>query len=250
MRGYYDLIYLSPHLDDVALSCGGQIVEQRMNGRSVLITTIAAGHPPATLSELARNLHEHWELLSNAVTIRREEDKLACALLDADYLHWNIPDAIYRLHPIDQTPLYPTMEMIVEPILPVDHGLIVALVKALQTLPTHQQVVAPLAVGNHVDHQITRLAAEYCFGSSLLYYEDYPYAHLPGALEKVIRPVEGWQSEVIDLSEQTLMTKLQAVASFESQLKSLAGSRLSMEYMLTDYTTSVGGERLWQRQQG
>jgi LmbE family N-acetylglucosaminyl deacetylase len=250
MRGYYDLIYLSPHLDDVALSCGGQIVQQRMNGRSVLIVTIAAGNPPATLSALARKLHEHWELPSEVITIRRDEDRLACHLLDTDYLHWDIPDAIYRLHPLDQTPLYPVMEMILEPVLPVDYGLIVSLVKQLQTLPGHQQVVAPLAVGNHVDHQITRLAAEYCFGSALLYYEDYPYAHLPGALEKAIRPPDGWQSETIHLSEQALTNKLQAVASFQSQLKSLAGSRLTMEQMIMDYTTSVGGERTWQRKQG
>ena len=55
------------------------------------------------------------------------------------------------------------------------------------TLPAARQLVAPLTVGQHVDHKLTQLAAEEAFGSGvLLYYEDYPYAQLPGKVAQVI----------------------------------------------------------------
>ncbi len=39
----YEHIYLSPHLDDVALSCGGRIVKQRSKGENVLVVTVFTG---------------------------------------------------------------------------------------------------------------------------------------------------------------------------------------------------------------
>ena len=32
----YDLLFLSPHFDDVALSCGGRVAEETTAGRRVL----------------------------------------------------------------------------------------------------------------------------------------------------------------------------------------------------------------------
>ncbi|MEZ4728018.1 MAG: PIG-L family deacetylase [Caldilineaceae bacterium] len=49
MPSVYDAIYLSPHLDDVALSCGGQIFGATRTGQRVLIVTITAGDPPPPL---------------------------------------------------------------------------------------------------------------------------------------------------------------------------------------------------------
>ncbi len=42
-RSSYDYIYLSPHLDDVALSCSGTICQQKTQGSSILMATIFAG---------------------------------------------------------------------------------------------------------------------------------------------------------------------------------------------------------------
>ena len=42
----YDTIFLAPHLDDVVLSCGGQIFLETEAGNSVLVVTIMAGDPP------------------------------------------------------------------------------------------------------------------------------------------------------------------------------------------------------------
>ena len=63
MKSQYDLIYLSPHLDDAALSCGGQIARFRGEGRSVLIVTVTAGDPPTGAeSRYIQELHSRWQL--------------------------------------------------------------------------------------------------------------------------------------------------------------------------------------------
>jgi LmbE family N-acetylglucosaminyl deacetylase len=65
MQPYFDHIYLSPHLDDVALSCGGQIFLHTTAGQSVLVVTLMAGAPDAdtAVSEFVQLLHQRWQLL-------------------------------------------------------------------------------------------------------------------------------------------------------------------------------------------
>src|SRR3954469_806836 len=92
----YDWIYLSPHLDDAALSCGGQIYAATQRQERVLIVTITAGDPIAPVSDYAASLHTRWELV-DATAARRQEDLTACSILGADALDWDIPDCIYRV---------------------------------------------------------------------------------------------------------------------------------------------------------
>ena len=77
-------IYFSPHLDDVALSCGGLAWEQSQSGSPVQVWTICAGDPPARpLSAFAEELHERWETLTrdlaqvNPDLLRRIVDQIA-----------------------------------------------------------------------------------------------------------------------------------------------------------------------------
>src|SRR5688500_5967071 len=88
----YDWIYFSPHLDDVALSCGGQIYTATQAGERVLIVTVTAGDPVAPVSTYAASLHSRWKLVTDATQVRREEDLAACAILGADAIHWTVPD--------------------------------------------------------------------------------------------------------------------------------------------------------------
>ena len=90
-------VYLSPHLDDAALSCGGLIWEQAQAGAAVSVWTVCAGDPPAgALSAFAEELHERWQTGREAVQLRRDEDRAACAHMQAAWRHLPIPDGIYR----------------------------------------------------------------------------------------------------------------------------------------------------------
>ena len=65
-------IFISPHLDDIALSCGGLVWELAHAGDQVSIWTICAGEPPvAPLSPFAESLHDRWQTGAEATQRRR-----------------------------------------------------------------------------------------------------------------------------------------------------------------------------------
>ena len=247
MEAFYDTIVLSPHLDDAVLSCGGQIAWQTAAGQSVLVVTIMAGDPPAAnVSPYAQQLHDRWEFQTEAAGRRREEDRNACRILGADYLHWDIPDCIYRHEPLTGTACYNSDEDIFGPVHPAEKELQHILVEKLAKLPKHGRIMTPLSVGNHVDHQLTRLAAESCFERRLIYFEEYPYAADAGAVEKVIATGEDmWHSQTIPISRGIMEKKIEAIAAYASQISTFFLDRADLEQQVKEYAQLVGGERIW-----
>lgn len=252
MQTYYDSIYLSPHLDDAALSCGGQIFAETAVGKSALIVTVTAGDPlPGEMSDFARSLHERWELVTGAIAARREEDSAACQILGADYAHWDVPDCIYRRHPDTGEPLYPTWNDVIHAPHPAELSLVRQLAQQIAALPNYARMVAPLAAGNHVDHQLVRQAAEMAAPTGLFYFEDYPYVQDTMLLEAMIPPGDpGWQAQVVPLGAADLTAKAAAVAAFASQVSTFFNGRADLEQQLSSYAQQVGGERLWYQQTG
>ncbi len=225
IRPPYDLLYLSPHLDDVALSCGGQIFQHTQAGRRVLIVTVTAGEPDLDasghISTYARSLHDRWAIVADAVAGRRAEDAAACAILGADFLHLDVADCIYRLHPKTGQPFYVSDEDLFGPVHAAEAGLVNRLAERFGELSGAGQIVVPLGVGNHVDHQITRLAAERAWGvAGLIYYEDYPYAQQPGAVERMVGEQSSqWHGRsAIPLTPTALEAKIQSILAFRSQI--------------------------------
>lgn len=243
----YAAIYLAPHLDDAALSCGGQIAQQTRAGRRVLIVTVMAGDPPTdTENDYIRSLHARWELERDATAQRRVEDIAACATLGADYLHWPIADCIYRLDPETGRPIYVSDDDIFGNVHPAEQPLVAEIAGLLRTLPAAGQVYTPLTIGHHVDHLLVTEAAQLAFGDNLLYYEDYPYAQQSGKLADVIgeRPV-GWTAAAVALTAADLTAKIEAILAFRSQLSTFFTDRADLEQQVMIYAASVGGERVW-----
>ena len=249
MIGSYDYVYLAPHLDDAVLSCGGQIYMLTEDGHSVLIVTLMAGDPPAQVtSEFAQTLHERWDLLRDVVASRRREDIKACRTLGADYLHWDFPDCIYRVDGTANVILYNSNNDIFGQVHPADGVLTDTVSGRLRELPPAKQIVVPLTVGNHVDHQITRLAAEVAFPSDLLYYEEFPYVLIPGAVAEVVEDgAHTWEATTIALTEAALEAKIRAISAYESQLSSFFRNHEDLDTTVRQYDQMVGGERVWQR---
>ncbi|MEZ4859915.1 MAG: PIG-L family deacetylase [Caldilineaceae bacterium] len=250
MKNFYDAIYLSPHLDDAALSCGGQIFQQSQQGQQILIVTITAGDPPPQgISTYAQSLHTRWELVTDAVAARRAEDRTAAQILGADVAHWDVPDCIYRYHPTTGAPFYLSDPEIFGPVHEAEGPLLERLRVQLTSLPAHEQLYVPLTVGHHVDHQLTRSAAEDAFDSAtLLYYEDYPYAQKADAVATVIPPAsQRWQAEVIPLTEAAIQVKLAAIAAYASQFSTFFKDYADLERQIRSFTAAVGGERIWRQ---
>lgn len=250
----YNAIYLSPHLDDVALSCGGQIFQRTAAGEQILIVSIAAGDPPdLAVSSYAQSLHDRWELITDATEARRAEDIDACRILGAEWMHWDLPDCIYRYHPETGEPLYVSDPDIFGEVHAAEMPVVEQLRTQLNALPSHGEMVVPLTLGNHVDHQLTRLAAEVAFGhKALLFYEDYPYAQIPGARQQVIPDgTSEWQETIVELNEEALATKIKAISAYQSQLSTFFRDEADLVNQIRTFAKSVGdpgttgGERLW-----
>ena len=244
----YNAIYLSPHLDDVALSCGGQIFQRTQAGENVLIVSVTAGDPKETaVSTYAQSLHDRWEMISDSVAARREEDEEACRILGADWLHWDILDCIYRTDDTG-TPFYTSDDDLFGSIHPIDEAQTINhLSQHIAQLPAASELHIPLGIGNHVDHQLVRRIAETTFLPEMLYYyEDYPYANTPNALASVIPDDRyGWQSKTLALSTREIQARINAIIAFSSQLSTFFTDLLDLKNQVESFVLQVGGERIW-----
>jgi len=210
-------IYLSAHLDDAVLSCGGLIARQAAGGESVLVATICAGDPgPEPLTEFAQMLHTVWGSRPSPVGDRRSEDRVACGRLDASVLHLEFPDAIYRRSPAGAA-LYASEEALLGPIASEEAGLIQKVAERLESAcRPDARIYSPLAIGGHVDHRLTRSAAER-MGRPLCYYRDFPFASQAGMVPSEFPPPSGRET-VLPLSAEEIQAWASAVAEYQSQI--------------------------------
>jgi LmbE family N-acetylglucosaminyl deacetylase len=249
MLDHYDALYLAPHLDDAALSCGGRIAQATAAGQTALVVTVMAGDPSFSgVSDYVESLHTRWQLADDAAARRRAEDAAACAILGADYLHLTVPDCIYRRHPEGGAALYLSDDDIFGDIHPAELGLVQQISAHLAELPSCRERFVPLAVGHHVDHILVRWAAESAWGD-LRYYEDYPYAQSSAAVERVLSAEEVlWRSLVYKLDAASLQRKTDAIAAFKSQLSTFFRDRADLDAQVRGFAAATGGERVWMRE--
>lgn len=237
-------VYLSPHLDDVALSCGGLVWEQSQRGEQVEVWTICAGDPPpGPFSALAQGLHQRWGTDRQTVAQRRAEDLASCELLGAVPRHFEVPDCIYRRHPETGEALYTSEESLFGRLNPVEHGLVNTLARELtQNLPAEAHLICPLSLGGHVDHQLTRAAAER-LGLPLRYYADYPYVMLYHNIDEHLPP--GLEAHVFPVSSVGLANWQHSVAAHASQISTFWENEIEMKRSIRAYSERVGGVILW-----
>jgi LmbE family N-acetylglucosaminyl deacetylase len=254
----YDTICLSPHLDDVVLSCGGMIHALAQRGARVLVATFFAGSPPDdAITPFALELKERWGNAEDPVAVRREEDQAAVRAIGAEALHLPYLDCVYRQDASGQVAYYPTVEHIFADVHPAEADLPQRLLADLEArLPhtAHATVYAPLTAGHHVDHiLVLRMAlAMLKRGHKVLFYEDYPYAGNAKVVEAALAPWPGhcWKRQTIFLGEADLRAKGRAVACYASQISTFWQNTQEMEEALRAQALAVGhgqyGENLWQ----
>ena len=233
-------LYLSPHLDDVVLSCGATVYQQTAAGDRVLVITFFAGSPvDDEVSEFTRELRERWGGASDPVADRRAEDAEALGALGAGHVHWPHLDCVYRREPSTQAPLYPTEASIFGDVHSSErtwHKRLAEEILAVLAPSACCEVYAPVAAGHHVDHLIVRavglaLAAR---GRQGLFYEDYPYAR---EAETVAMALGNWPSHMrcrvqVAFGEDALRAKGDAVACYRSQISTFWANEAEMRRSL------------------
>ncbi len=253
-------VYLSPHLDDATLSCGGTIFRQTQAGDDVLVVNVFAGIPDyEQLTAFARKKHAVWGNPEDVVATRRAEDEAALAILGADAVYWEYGDAIYRV--AGERALYASSAGIFGDVDPAERNLPAELagrVEAVAGKNNETVFYAPLGIGHHVDHLIARDVGLTLveWGRRVRFYEDFPYvwrnirqdAVSPHAspLPADLKDRGEWVSEiqVIDVEP-----KIAAVACYESQIDDIFEGEAAMVEAIRGYAQLVGGdsdaERFW-----
>jgi LmbE family N-acetylglucosaminyl deacetylase len=177
-----------------------------------------------------------------AFRMRREEDHAACAVLGAQPRHFDWIDAIYRREAQsgdwfvnDDKELFGNTP---EPPL-VDE--IAAILNDM--LPEGSQVVLPMGLGGHVDHQAVVQA-----GKRLDYHKDY-YADYPYIIKNFDDPrlCDGQlQKMPHTFTETALRAWQEAVLCYTSQLSTFWRDEPETRLALRNYLAGGGG-RLWEK---
>jgi len=180
-----EYVYLSPHLDDAILSCRGLIYQQRLARRSVAVITLCAGIPDySQLSPFAQQYHVAWGGLPDPVTSRRAEDSAVLGKWGVTAHHCDTPESIYRR--ADDEIAYPHVAALFAEPHPQERDNLPRLwqqeLESLLSNPAGATIYAPLAAGNHVDHQLVRALALRLInaGWQVWFYEDFTHAKSQG----------------------------------------------------------------------
>ncbi|MEJ2870569.1 PIG-L family deacetylase [Actinomycetospora sp. OC33-EN08] len=193
-RGGARVLVLSPHLDDAVLSCAGLLSGLTDTTISVLtlFTDCSPGpHTRAARSFLRQCAHPDAATLFAA---RRAEDLDVVARLDARAEHAGHTDALFRRRAVPEAVgrvlpelahRYPTYRFDIARgrVSRGDRALRRALADDLASrAPDVDLLLAPLGVGRHVDHLITRDLGP-TWPGRVVYYSDFPYSltHAPDA---------------------------------------------------------------------
>lgn len=218
-RGRGAVLAFSPHLDDAVLSAGASVSAAADAGGQVIVCTVFAGVPDTPCSPIADHFHGLAGLGPDAVTLRRREDLAALEVLGAKAVHLDFLDVIYRRHDNgwlcrdEEDPfrlgLPPEPELL---------GWITHDIRKLIETVRPDAVWTCAAIGEHVDHRLTRDATLAAAGRDrpVLLWEDVPYAYRhPGG------PPSGAEVSAGVMAATRTMAKLEAIACYPSQIRAL-----------------------------
>ena len=248
--------FLSPHYDDIALSCGGTAARIAEGGGTPEVALTFGDHPdPAEpMTEFAEHMHRQWGLSAGQVIAsRRSEEAAASAVLGTTARFLPFRDAIYRGRRYlgdDQLFAAPAAD---------EAGLPSSIIDALERGDETVRVYAPLALGSHVDHQHAFLAGVALArrGTEVWFYEDLPYGLIDGSLERRTAALgpSVQPAVLVDISDQW-EKKIDAILAYPSQLTTVfvdyvnvGTSREAIDAAMREYARGVGNgtlcERFW-----
>lgn len=185
--------FISPHLDDAILSCGG-LIKYLLNKTQVSVATVftEASPAPYTLSAKAFLSQCDFNEAGSLFKKRRKEDMILMKRLNIKNIHFHFQDALWRKkiksgwfkkYLAEFLPefghIYPTYRFhaISGRVSGMDRDLLENIKKQLAIIFQNKErfaVFCPLALGNHVDHIIVRDIVSGLFKNAI-FWSDFPY---------------------------------------------------------------------------
>jgi LmbE family N-acetylglucosaminyl deacetylase len=169
-------LFVSPHPDDVALSCGALVASLlRERGEQAMLVTVYSG--PGSSPSLTPYQREALGFGQRppgltpkaAMAERRAEDQAYAAESGADLVFLDLPDAVFRGYDSEAALMGPPR---MDDLPPVDE------IRRQIARAKAEKIYFPLGVGGHVDHRLARMAGIILateLGERLTFYEDFPY---------------------------------------------------------------------------
>ncbi len=252
-------LFLSPHYDDIPLSCGGTVALLSSRGLKPEVALLFGDYPDpeAPLTPFAEHLHREWGFAAeDVIDARRAEEQAAASRIGSRDVYLPFHDAIYR------GDVYNSDAAIFGDPDDRDAGLPSAIVAALKTDDARKDetiVYAPLAIGRHVDHQIAYRAGleMHRAGYRVRFFEDLPYAlneeNVTTRMAQLGDSVE--KAEAVAIGE-VFETKIDAIMDYPSQLAvifetyvGVAPTRETISEAMWKHATAAGDgvavERYW-----
>ena len=198
---------LSPHLDDAAFSCGGTVAMFARTGWRVVVATLFTRSVPepagfALDCQLDKGIGPDIDYMA----LRRDEDAAAMAALGAEAEWLAFPEAPHRG--------YGSVEALFAEPAP-DDTIVPPLSAAIAALARRfapALVLAPQAVGGHVDHvQVVRALQMARLAAPVAWWRDFPY------LARGAEPPEPFGASLAALPERAV-----TLTSRDVQAKRLA----------------------------
>lgn len=238
-------LFLSPHLDDVAFSCGGLLAQLADAGwHTVMATAFTATVLPATGFALACQTDKGLEPGVDYMALRREEDRAAAAILGVTDLRWlGLPEAPHRG--------YHSAPALFGGVRDGDEAWrdLAPLIAGLRQELQPDVVLAPQGLGGHVDHlQAIRAVLEAPGPGALAFYRDTPYAiRNPQAAPSVM--LDGLTQHTVEI-EAGLDRKVAASCAYGSQIGFQFGGAEGVGRALREFASHEGAGRPAERFSG
>jgi LmbE family N-acetylglucosaminyl deacetylase len=247
-------VFVSPHFDDVVLSCGGTVAMLIANGVRPTVVTVFGGEiTDEAMSTFAKWKHSRWgiESIDDVLDTRRNEEARAAATLGYYARALGFPDAIYRGDRYSAD-----LELYAIPNAQ-ETGLEQLIADEVRSLPewTDETVVyVPLAAGDHVDHQIAHEAGQIIAraGVTVYAYEDCPYSiHTPSGVTRRVAALGGRIGpEVVVTVGASIEQRVEAIAQYTTQVPVIFRYTDDWAGSVREHACEVGGpagpaERFW-----
>jgi LmbE family N-acetylglucosaminyl deacetylase len=221
-------LFISPHLDDVAFSCGGTFAKLASeNWRTILCTIFTKSVLNPKNFALRCQTDKNLSPAIDYMKLRRSEDYQAAEILNAaEVLHLNFLEAPHRGY--ESAPeLFAGVKEGDEIWRPVTEHL-----DLLREIHQPDLVFAPQGLGNHADHlQTIRAVREVFPAEKAFWYRDTPYSiRQPYATESDLLPSEAAKT-FCDI-EPYLDLKIAASTAYQSQINFQFGGAESLKTQL------------------
>lgn len=237
------VLFISPHLDDVAFSCSGTLVAREKKGYEIFLCTIFTGNVerPAGFAlkcQTEKGIPETADYMS----LRKEEDQKYASFNNIkNLLRFDFLEAPNRG--------YNNKEELFSAITPADLGQlknkITSKLSKLFIKGNFNEIFIPASNGRHVDHRLAKYAAlsgirALTKNTEVFFYEELPYAMKWNSTDWA--PKKGWEETTEDISDY-LSKKIIGCFFYESQIEFQFGGRTSLATMITKYALRQGKTR-------